>query len=665
MSSDQESTGQAVRQAFEFYLKQKEAGQEPDFDAFCASRPDLAFGLRVLKSLYDLCARSTRVISSESQRTVSDISSPLRLEPGEMIGHFRIVKKLEEGGMGAVHLAKDTKLDRLVAIKSLRLASVQDPGARARLKREAQLLASLTHPHIAAIYHLEEVAGFLFLILEYVPGETLRQKLAPGPLSLVETVSIGGQICKAMAAAHDKGVIHRDLKPGNVMITPEGCPKILDFGLAKAVGTGWLERRDTASLTHDGDILGSPAYMSPEQAQGLTADHRADIWGFGCTMYHMLIGKQPFTGETTRDLIASIVHVEPDWDALPSDASPVLRDLLRRCLAKDADDRWDSFSEVARVLSHVTEGRTAAVSAQRGALNNLPRQLTRFIGREKELAAARKLLDQTALLTLTGPGGCGKTRLGLELAAQVCEEYPDGVWLAELASLDEPALVPRSVASALKLKEVPGRTITEILLDFLKEKQLLVVLDSCEHVLNACVALCEVLLHSCRHLRILASSREALGLPGEVQLRVPCLSTPPLVAAPDAGSLLAYESVRLFQDRASIHKPGFEVNGANAAAVARICCRLDGIPLAVELAAARVNVLSVEQIAAKLQSRFKLLTGGSRTALPRQQTLQALFDWSYDLLNESEKALFRSLSVFRGGVDAGGGRGGARRAGGG
>jgi predicted ATPase/class 3 adenylate cyclase len=280
--------------------------------------------------------------------------------------------------------------------------------------------------------------------------------------------------------------------------------------------------------------------------------------------------------------------------------------------------------------------------------NNLPVQLTTFIGRERELEEARSRLASARLLTLIGPGGTGKTRLALQLAAELLPSFADGVWAAELAPLTDPALVVQTVASVFGLREQLGMPVLELLIDFLREKELLLVVDNCEHLVDACAQLVEQLLHACPGLKIAASSREALGIAGETVYRVPSLSLPDPAFLTRA-ILAQSESVQLFVERASAANPRFALNDHNASAIAQICRRLDGIPLALELAAARLTVFSPEQVAARLDDRFRLLTGGSRTALPRQQTLRALIDWSYDLLSEPERSLFRRLSVFAGG----------------
>ena len=261
----------------------------------------------------------------------------------------------------------------------------------------------------------------------------------------------------------------------------------------------------------------------------------------------------------------------------------------------------------------------------------------------------KALLGETRLLTLTGSGGCGKTRLSLQVAADMLEHYSEGVWLIELAPLANPVLVPQAVASVLRVREEAGKPLTQTLEEFLKAKTLLLLFDNCEHLLTACAQLADTLIRACPHVQVLASSREGLGIAGETIYRIPSLSLPDLRQTPTPSSLDAYEAVRLFVDRAMAALPAFAVTNANAPAVASVCHRLDGIPLAIELSAARVRSLSVEEINSKLDNRFRLLTGGNRAALPRQQTLRALIDWSYDLLNAQEKTLLCHLSVFAGG----------------
>lgn len=281
--------------------------------------------------------------------------------------------------------------------------------------------------------------------------------------------------------------------------------------------------------------------------------------------------------------------------------------------------------------------------------HNLPAQLSSFIGRQNEIDEIEKSIAANRIVTLIGSGGAGKTRLCLQAGAAALDKFSDGVWLAELAPVADPALVPQILLSIFNLREDSHRSTLDILIDYLRTKTCLLLLDNCEHLIEACAQISEKLLHACPKLKILASSREALGIAGEMPYRVPSLATPNPADIPSLNQLGKVDSIRLFVERAATAKPGFSLTKENASSIVQICFRLDGIPLAIELAASRVKVLTPEQIAARLDDRFRMLTGGSRTALPRQQTLHAMIDWSYSLLSEEEKTIFRRLAVFLGG----------------
>lgn len=281
--------------------------------------------------------------------------------------------------------------------------------------------------------------------------------------------------------------------------------------------------------------------------------------------------------------------------------------------------------------------------------NNLPLQLTSFIGRETQIAQVKKELDEHRLVTLTGSGGTGKTRLSLQVAADLLDAFPNGVWFVELAPLSDPDLIPQTILSAIGISEQKDRAALEVLQDYLQTRTTLLVLDNCEHLITRAAEVANAILTAAPKVKILASSREALGVQGELSWHVPSLSLPDPKKLPEPEALTQYEAVRLFIDRAMLVNSYFTVTKDNAPAIAQICFRLDGIPLALELAAARVRMLSVDQISSRLDDRFRLLTGGARTALPRQQTLRATIDWSYDLLAENEQLLLRRLAVFAGG----------------
>jgi predicted ATPase/DNA-binding SARP family transcriptional activator/class 3 adenylate cyclase len=356
-------------------------------------------------------------------------------------------------------------------------------------------------------------------------------------------------------------------------------------------------------------------------------------------LLHAGRGGQTLLSGTTADLVRA---------ALPEGAD--LKDLGTHRL-KDLQEPMQIYQLLHPDLS--AEFRT--LRSLEAFAHNLPRQLTSFIGRERQMAEIRGLLERSSLLTLTGPGGCGKTWLALQVGADLIEEYPDGVWLVELAALADPGLVPQTAAEMLGIREQPGRPLIETLRDHLRPRSLLLVVDNCEHLLTACARLIESLLRACPRLRIMATSREGLRVAGEQTYNVPSLSLPGWAEeSASAGpalldALARSEASRLFYERAVLRQSRFGMTEENARAVAQVCRRLDGIPLAIELAAALVKVLSVDQIAQRLDDRFRLLRYGNITALPRQQTLRALIDWSYDLLSEPERLLLRRLSVFAGG----------------
>jgi len=280
---------------------------------------------------------------------------------GNTLGHYRVGEPLGRGGMGEVYVADDLSLDRKVALKFLPDAFTGDPERMARFEREAKVLASLNHPNIAAIYGLEQAEAKRFIVMELVEGETLAQRLSKGPLPLDEALGICRQIAEGLEAAHEKGVIHRDLKPANVMITEGDKVKILDFGLAKALSD---ETRSvdsshsptlTEAMTQPGVILGTAAYMSPEQAKGKAVDKRADIWAFGCILYECLAGKRAFEGETVTETLAAILRGEPDWNPLPAATTPNIRFILQRCLERDLSRR---FHDAADVRIEMDEARS-------------------------------------------------------------------------------------------------------------------------------------------------------------------------------------------------------------------------------------------------------------------------------------------------------------------
>src|ERR1041385_5302597 len=285
------------------------------------------------------------------------------LSSGAKLGRYEIRSQIGAGGMGEVYRARDEKLNRDVAIKILPEAFAQDSDRLARFKREAQVLASLNHPNIASIFGLEESDGLMALAMELVEGPTLADRIAAGPITIDETLTIARQIAAALEAAHERGIIHRDIKPANIKVNDDDAVKVLDFGLAKV----FVDETPEAHLSHSptlirgtqaGMILGTAAYMSPEQAKGKVVDKRSDIWAFGCVLFEMLTGKQSFSGETLTDILASVVRAEPDWNSLPASTPEVVRRLLRRCLTKDPKQRLRDIGEARITIESFLSGKS-------------------------------------------------------------------------------------------------------------------------------------------------------------------------------------------------------------------------------------------------------------------------------------------------------------------
>src|SRR5262245_5682823 len=473
----------------------------------------------------------------------------MSLAPGARLGVYEILSLVGVGGTGEVYRARDTTLRRDVAIKILVDTSALDPDRLSRVHHEAQTLASLNHPNIATIHELRDEAGILCIVMEYIEGITLKAAATGGPLDPSDVVKLGVEVAEALDAAHQKGIIHRDIKAANIILTTRGHAKVLDFGLAKQDRPEAVSQEATCDVTQSA-VIGTVPYMSPEQALGRRLDQRSDLFSLGVVLYEIATGRLPFSGQTLFETIDRITHADPEpVRSINPQISRSLERVILCCLEKRPEARIQTAAELVRRL-RAADVDNDSLGDWHDTKHNLPQQLTRFIGRDKERAVLRDALGQTRLLTLSGPGGVGKTRLALQVAADVRDEYADGVWFVDFASLADAGLVPQTVASTLGLREGGGRTITATVVEYFKRRHLLLVLDNCEHLIAACACLAETLLRESADVRILATSRESLAIGGETVYRVPSLDLPDSERLPDPVSLSTHEAVALFVDRA-------------------------------------------------------------------------------------------------------------------
>jgi predicted ATPase/serine/threonine protein kinase len=756
------------------------------------------------------CAAPLKGEASASQ--TETLISPF--DKGNMIaGKYKIIEKVGAGGMGVVYKAEDTRLKRTVALKFLPPGLTRDKKAKERFIQEAQAAAALEHPNICTVFEVEETEDQTFIAMSFVKGQSLKNKIESGPISLREAEDIAVQISEGLKEAHDKGIVHRDIKPANIMLTEKGQAKIVDFGIAKLAGQ--------VRLTQTGTTMGTVVYMSPEQVEGKDVDQRSDIYSLGVIFYEMITGNVPFEGDTPLSIAYKHKHELPPDPKKTNDQIPeAISRIVLKCLEKNRENRFQNMDEllseiasgslpaafsegvvttlivdieaseaqladlkkILKAVFEKSEGKripkdddtflfafpraadavAAAVKAQhalaadvspdtaeipicialhtgpsdtgrgdidevekhRAALiagaghggqvllsettaplvkdelpegvdiadlgehrlkdlrrpervyqlvilglqanfpvlksldarpNNLPIQSTSLIGRDADLVSVRELFSQAGirLLTLIGPGGTGKTRLGLQLAAELSEEFTDGVFYVPLSPIADSGLVTSTLAQTLGVRDHGNQPIFETLKEFLQSKKMLLLLDSFEHVSDAAPEV-SLLLETCPLIKFLVTSREALHVKGEHEFLVSPLAFPDISQKPDSDVLKRNPSVELFFQRAQAVKPGFEISDENAEAVAEICARLDGLPLALELAAARIKLFPPKALLKRLldadaHSSLQILSRGPRDAPERHRTLRSAMDWSYKLLDENEQGLLQMLSVFAGG----------------
>lgn len=586
-------------------------------------------------------------------------TEPGALTPRMRLGPYEILSLLGAGGMGRVYRARDTRLGRELAIKVLPGHLSTSREHLNRFKQEACSASALNHPNIVTIYEIGVDSSTHFIAMELVEGKTLTELLASGLMPIQKVIQFAAQVADGLAKAHEAGIMHRDLKPENMMVTGDGLIKILDFGLAKPA----RQQDDDVSggvtldgpATKPGTIMGTVGYMSPEQASGLPLDFRSDQFSFGVVLYQMLTRRRAFQRDTEAETLAALLRDQPQPVAsLNPEAPAPLCWVVERCLAKQPGQRYSSTRDLARDLAEIRDRLSEAPPMSlEPRPSDLPVPRTAIVGRGKELAAAQQLLlrEDVRLVTVTGPGGIGKTRLTLEVARQSLTQFPGGVYFVSLSAVNDPALIPSVIARSLGIKKTEGRAPFEALTEFFQNsarRPLLLLLDNFEHLSRAAPLVAELLTVG-PSLKILVTSRSPLRVYGEYEFPVPPLAQPDPKLLPPLEELSKIPAVALFFQRATAIKPDLKLTQENAAAVAEICARLDGLPLAIELAAARIKLFPPAAMRTRLMSRLHLLTGGARDLPARQQTLRAAMDWSYDLLSAEEQKLFRRLAVFAGG----------------
>jgi predicted ATPase len=572
-------------------------------------------------------------------------------------------EEIGRGGFGIVYRCTETALDRVVAVKVLTGEMDDD---RQRFIREQRAMGRLSdHPHIVAVLSVGETeSGYPYLVMEYHKRGSLDNRIRRhGALPLQEVLQLGIKMAGALQTAHLIGVLHRDVKPGNILLTDYGEPALTDFGIAHIPG---------GFTTASGTFTGSPAFTAPEVLGGEVPTTASDVYSLGATLFCALTGHAAFERRSGEQVVTQFLRIAteaaPDLreSGVPEDVSAAVASAMSRHprdrpfvveLAEELQQiqRNHGFpvDQMALRATSSTQPPAESVGGER-ASGNLPLELTSFVGRSTDLLRLKEMLTRSRLATLTGIGGVGKTRLALRAAAEVRTEFRDGAWLVALDELRDPSLLIDVVAAALGLRDKPGRPLTDVVIEFLSASELLLVLDNCEQVIDAVATFVESVLGVCADVRILATSREPLGVAGESVLPLLPLACPDVESEPTLHGLSEYDAVALFAERAAGAVPGFELNEENKDIVARICSRLDGLPLGIELATARLKAMTPRQILDRLSTRYTLLSGGRRHAPARQRTLSWSIAWSYDLCTTAEQQLWERLSVFAGsfGLDA-------------
>ncbi len=595
-------------------------------------------------------------------------------EHPDRFGRFALLSILGEGGMGRVYRARiegPGGFRKDLALKVLRAEPDRDPERlAAALAKEARIGALLRHANLVDLYDFGVLDGQPWFSMGLVPGRSLDKIAADvGPMEPTRAVSLLAQTALGLAAIHEleidgqsAGLVHRDLKPANVLVTPDDHVKLADFGISRG------QHALTATATES--LRGTPAYMSPEQARSAELDARSDLFALGLIGFELVTGSRFLRGGSIFEVMFSLLQVEQRLDDVRAiDAQvPGLGTLLADCLREDPDDRPNSARVVRDRLQALdprsgaasradwatTTLNAAAVDAPtiaRGALGNLRPAPDTFVGRDRELLALREALQTPGrVVSLLGPGGTGKTRLAQELGLGIREDYPGGAWFIDLTEARSLDGICAAVAHTLDipLGHGGGKPAERVGAALAGRGPTLFLFDNFEQVQRFAADTVGAWAGLCPHSRFVVTTRQRLALGSEHVVRVGPLRAP-LLAPQTTEQLASVPAVQLFVDRARRSRPDFELSDDNAMSIAALLRSLDGIPLAIELAAARVRVLSVERLLERLPQRFDLLSTGRTDVTGRQATLRATIDWSWTLLEPWEQAGLAQASVFRGG----------------
>ncbi|MBU3067205.1 protein kinase [Nocardia sp. NEAU-G5] len=583
---------------------------------------------------------------------------------------FEDSHEVGRGGFGVVLRCRQGALGRTVAVKVL--SSSLDRENQERFLREEYAMGTLSgHPNIVSIYEVGVIAGGRpFIVMPFCGAGSLEARIRrQGPLTWSEAMHVGVKLAGALETAHGAGILHRDVKPANVLLTDYGEPQLTDFGIART--TGGFE-------TTAGTVTGTLAFTAPEVLEGGPPSVESDVYALGATLFCLVSGHAAFERRKGEQAVAQLLRIVRDHipDLRQQGVPGVACELIEAAMARDPVERPHTAVEFGNLVREVElrsglpidemalPGVTGSrdTSAPRPARERspsgwtarpprLPLQLTSFVGRRAELADVGALLTTARLVTLTGPGGVGKTRLAMEAAA--ASPLHANTWLVELGTVLEPELLIDKIADDLRLADErtgarsPIRALVDRISDAWGDRDALIVLDSCEHLVDSCGPLVEELLQSIGGLRVLVTSQRVLGVNGEHVYPVMPLSLPdPTAAGTEEGA--ESEAIALFAARARAADPDFALTDDNRVAVARLCEQLDGMPLAIELAAARLRAYGLDEMLAMLADRFRMFATAGRPADPRHGSLQALVEWSYDLLTAQERDVWAMMSVFTG-----------------